>query len=116
MVRVPGSLTVTIVKNPPATTVRRLPTDPAPAAPTLIVKKNCHVEVQRQTEDVSLATINTEVVWIFFPPDSDTLNITATDVLRFGNRDYRMQGPAAVEYALDGDPVVVWCIAEWEAS
>lgn len=116
MERLPGSLTVTIVKRPPASTVRRLPTDPQPAAPTLITKSGCHVEVQRQGEDVGLATTNTEVVWIFLPPDADTMAITSTDLLRFGGRDFHMQGPAAVEYALDGDPVVVWCIAEWEAS
>lgn len=116
MDRLPGSLSVTIVKKPPASTVRRLPTDPAAAAPTLIVKSGCQVEVQRQTEDVGLSTLNTEVVWVFFPPDTDTMGITSTDVLRFGNRDYQMQGPAAVEYSLDGEPFVVWCIAEWEAN
>lgn len=112
----PGALEVSIVKRSAASTVRRLPTDPLPAAPTVIVKQGCHVEVQSQTENVGLATTNTELVWVFMPPDSDTLGITATDVLRWNNRDYQMQGPAAVEYGLDGEPVVVWCVAEWELS
>lgn len=116
MDRIPGSLDVTIVKRPAASTTRRLPTDPTPGQPTLVTKSGCHVEVQRQTETVGLTTSNTEVVWVFFTPDSDTLAISTTDVLRFRNRDYQMKGPAAVEYSLDGDPVVVWCVAEWEAS
>lgn len=114
--RVPGSLDVTIVKVPAAATVKRLPTDPDPVAPTLIAKSGCHVEVQRQMENTGLTAMNTEVVWVFFAPDSDTMAITATDVLRFNGRDYQMQGPAAVEYSLDGEPIVVWCVAEWEAS
>lgn len=114
--REPGGLTVTIVKRPGASTVRRLPTDPAPAAPTLIAKSGCHVEVQSQAENVGLATTNTETAWIFMPVDSDTTAITGTDALRFNNRDWQMQGPAAVEYGVDGDPIIVWCIARWEAS
>lgn len=113
--REPGSLTVTIVKKPAASTVRRLPTDPLPADPTLIVKTGCHVEVQSQTESTGLVNTNLENVWVFLPVDSDTLAITATDVLRFNNRDYQMQGPAAVEYSIDGDPIIVWCVARWEA-
>ncbi len=114
--REPGSLSVTIVRKPAASTVRRLPTDPVPAAPTLIVKSGCHVETQTQTESTGLTNTNLETVWIFMPPDADTMAITGTDVLRFGSRDYQMQGPAAVEYGIDGDPVIVWCIARWEAS
>lgn len=116
MERDAGSLTVTIVKKPAATTVRRLPTDPMPAAPTTIAKSGCHVETQSQLENAGLANTNTETVWIFLPPDADTVAITATDVLRFGSRDYQMQGPAAVEYSIDGEPIIVWCIARWEAS
>lgn len=116
MERDAGSLTVTIVKKPAATTVRRLPTDPMPAAPTTIVKSGCHVETQSQLENAGLANTNIETVWIFLPPDADTVAITATDVLRFGSRDYQMQGPAAVEYSIDGEPIIVWCIARWEAS
>lgn len=116
MERDAGSLTVTIVKKPAATTVRRLPTDPMPAAPTTIVKSGCHVETQSQLENAGLANTNTETVWIFLPPDAATVAITATDVLRFGSRDYQMQGPAAVEYSIDGEPIIVWCIARWEAS
>lgn len=114
--RIPGSLDVTIVKRPPSTTVRSLPTDPLPPAPTTIVKSGCHVETQSQTENVGLTTTNIEVVWVFFPPDSDSMTITSSDVLRFNGRDYHMQGPAAVEYSLDGEAIVVWCIARWEAS
>lgn len=114
--RTVGNLSVTIVKRPPSSTVRRLPTDPQPAAAVTITKAGCLVESQSRAEDVGLATRNVEVAWFFLPPDSDTLAITATDVLRFNNRDFQMQGPAAVEYGLDGDPVVVWCVAQWEAS
>jgi hypothetical protein len=114
--RIPGSLDVTIVKRPPATTVRSLPTDPLPPAPATIVKSGCHVETQSQAESAGLATTNTEVVWIFLPPDSDSMAITSSDVLRFNNRDYHMQGPAAVEYSIDGDPIIVWCICRWEAT
>lgn len=113
--REPGSLTVTIVKKPAETTVRRLPTDPLPADPVLIPKAGCHVEVQSQIESTGLTNTNLVNVWVFMPVDSDTLGITATDVLRFGNRDYQMQGPASVEYSLDGEPIIVWCIARWEA-
>jgi hypothetical protein len=116
MSRIPGSLEVTIVKKPPGTTVRSLPTDPQPAAPQLIVKQGCHVETQSQIENVGLSAINTELVWIFMPPDADTVAITSTDVLRFASRDYQMQGPASVEYGVDGDSIQVWCIARWEAS
>lgn len=111
-----GGLSVTIVKVPPASTVRSLPTDPLPDAPTEIVKSGCLVEVQSQTEESGLVNTNTEVVWVFMPPDADSMAVGATDVLRFGNRSYQMQGPAAVEYSLDGEPVVVWCVAKWEAS
>lgn len=111
-----GGLSVTIVKRPAASTVRSLPTDPLPDAPTEIVKSGCLVEVQSQTETVGLANTNTEIAWVFLPPDADSMAITGTDVLRFNNRDYHMQGPAAVEYGLDGDPVVVWCITKWEAT
>lgn len=114
--RQPGSLTVTIVKHPPSSTIRSLPTDPLPAAPTTIAKSGCLVETQSQNESVGLSVTNTELVWIFLPPDSDTMSIGSTDVLRFNNRDYHMQGPAAVEYSIDGDPIVVWCIARWEES
>lgn len=113
--RQPGSLTVTIVKRPPASTIRRLPTDPPPAAPVVIAKQGCHVEVQSQTESTGLANTNLEIVWFFLPPDSDTTSIVATDVLQFNGRDYQVQGPAAVEYSIDGDPIIVWCIARWEA-
>ena len=116
MERDSGSLTVTIVKKPAASTVRRLPTDPLPAAPTTIVKHGCHVETQSQIENSGLANTNQETVWIFLPPDADTVAITATDVLQFGVREYQMQGPAAVEYSIDGEPIIVWCIARWEAS
>jgi hypothetical protein len=114
--RIPGSLDVTIVKRPAASTVRSLPTDPPPPAPTTILKSGCLVETQSQNESAGLSTTNTELVWIFLPPDSDTMAITSTDVLRFNNRDYHLQGPAAVEYSLDGDPIIVWCICRWEAS
>jgi hypothetical protein len=107
---------VTIVKKPASSTIRSLPTDPAPAAPQLIVVQGCHVETQSQTENVGLFAINTELVWIFMPPDSDTVAITSTDVLRFGGRDYQMLGPASVEYGIDGEARQVWCIARWEAS
>jgi len=116
MSRIPGSLQVTIVKKPPGTTVRSLPTDPAPAAPRLIVKYGCHVETQSQMENIGLSAINTELVWVFMPADDDTVAITSTDVLRFSGRDYQMQGPASQEYGIDGDAVQVWCIARWEAS
>ena len=116
MSRVPGSLDVTIVKKPASSTVRSLPTDPQPSAPQLIVKHGCHVETQSQTENVGLFAINTELVWIFMPPDDDTTAITSTDVLRFAGRDYQMLGPASTEYGVDGDAVQVWCIARWEAS
>lgn len=111
-----GSLEVTIVKHPASTTVRALPTDPPPPPPTTIVKPGCLVETQSQAESVGLSTTNTELVWIFLPPDPDSTAITSTDVLRFNGRDYHMQGPAAVEYSIDGDPIIVWCIARWEAS
>lgn len=111
-----GQLSVTIVKRPPASTIRSLPTDPLPDPAVELVKSGCLVEVQAQTESPGLATMNTETVWVFMPPDSDSMGIVATDVLRFGSRDYQMQGPAAVEYGLDGEPVVVWCTAKWEAS
>ena len=111
-----GSLEVTIVKRSAASTIRALPTDPLPPAPTTIVKTGCHVEIQSQTESAGLATTNTELAWIFFPPDADSLGITATDALRFNGRDYQMQGPAAVEYGLDGEALIVWCIARWEAT
>lgn len=114
--RIPGSLEVTIVKKPPGSTVRNLPTDAAPASPQLIVKQGCHVETQSQTENVGLFAINTELVWIFMPADADTVAITSTDLLRFGARDYQMLGPASVEYGIDGDAQQVWCIARWEAS
>ena len=114
--REPGALSVTIVKKPASSTVRRLPTDPLPAAPVEIVKSGCHVETQSQLENAGLANTNTETVWIFLPVDADTVAITATDVLRFGSREYQVQGPAAVEYSVDGDPVIVWCICRWEAS
>lgn len=113
--REPGSLTVTIVKKPAATTIRRLPTDPLPADPNLIVKTGCHVEVQSQIESTGLVNTNLVNVWVFLPADADTMAIEATDVLRFNNRDYQMQGPAAVEYGLDGEPIIVWCVARWEA-
>jgi len=116
MSRIPGSLEVTIVKKPAGSNVRNLPTDPAPAAPQLIVKQGCHVETQSQTENVGLFAINTEMVWIFMPADADTVAITSTDLLRFGARDYQMLGPASVEYGIDGDAQQVWCIARWEAS
>lgn len=111
-----GSLSVTIVKRTGSTTIRALPTDPLPPAPTTIVKSGCHVETQSQAESVGLSTTNTETVWIFLPPDTDTVAITATDVLQFNGRDYHMQGPAAVEYGIDGEPIIVWCICRWEAS
>ena len=114
--REPGRQSVTIVKRPASSTVRRLPTDPAPAEPVTIAKTGCLVETQSQREDAGLANLNSELVWIFMPADADTMSITATDVLRFGSRDYQMQGPAAVEFSIDGDPVIVWCIARWEAS
>jgi hypothetical protein len=114
--RIPGSLDVTIVKRPASTTIRNLPTDPLPPAPTTIVKSGCLVETQSQAESVGLSTTNTELVWIFLPPDSDTVAIGSTDVLRFNGRDYHMQGPAAVEYSIDGDAIIVWCICRWEAS
>lgn len=111
-----GSQDVTIVKRPASTTVRQLPTDPPPPAPTTIVKAGCLVETQSQAESVGLSVTNTETVWIFLPPDSDTMTIASTDILRFNGRDYHMQGPAAVEYALDGQPIIVWCICRWEAT
>lgn len=112
----PGSLDLTIVKRTPQSTVRRLPTDPLPAAPTLIVKSGCHIETQSQIEIVGLSTTNSELVWAFLPPDSDTMAIDSTDALRFNGRDYQMIGPASVEYAIDGEPIQVWCIARWEES
>ena len=114
--RNPGSQDVIIVKRPPATTVRSLPTDPLPPTPTTIVKSGCLVETQSQNESIGLNVTNTELVWIFLPPDADTMTIGSTDTLRFNGRDYQMQGPAAVEYGIDGDPFVVWCICRWEAS
>lgn len=114
--RTVGNLSVTIVKVAPSATVRRLPTDPAPAAPVAITKHGCLVESQSRAEDVGLATQNVELAWFFLPPDADTLAISSTDVLRFNNRDFKMQGPAAVEYNLDGEAVVVWCVAQWEAN
>lgn len=116
MTREPGSLSVTILKRPPADTIRSLPTDPALPEPTQIVKTGCHVEKQSQTETDGLAMTNSEVAWIFFLPDSDSMAITGSDVLRFGGRDFHMQGPAVIEYGLDGEPVMVWCIAKWEAN
>lgn len=116
MSRIPGSLEVTIVKILPGSTVRSLPTDAAAPAPELIVKQGCHVETKSQTENVGLFAINTELVWIFMPPDADTVAITSTDVLRFADRDYQMLGPSSMEYGIDGDVQQVWCIARWEAS
>lgn len=116
MIGLPGSLDVVIVKRPPASTVRRLPTDPVAAAPVTVLVSGCHVEVQRQTEDIGLTALNTEVAWFFLPVTSDTRAIQSTDALRFGGRDYQMQGPASLEFTLDGDAVQVWCVGRWEAS
>lgn len=114
--RTVGNLSVTIVKVPASSTVRSLPTDALPAAPVTITKTGCLVESQSRAEEIGLASRNVELAWFFFPPDSDTLAISSFDVLRFNNRDFTMQGPAAIEYNLDGEPVVVWCVAQWEAS
>lgn len=114
--REPGGLSVTILKRSAADTIRSLPTDPALPAPTQIVKTGCHVEKQSQTETDGLAMTNSEVAWVFLPPDEDSMSISGSDVLRFGGRDFHMQGPAIVEYNLEGEPVVVWCIAKWEAN
>jgi len=112
----PGWLTVTLVKRPATSTVRRLPTDPAPAALVETSVAGCHFEVQRQSEDTELTTINTEVAWFFLPPTPLTLGITATDSLRFGGREYKVQGPAVVEYFLDGEASQVRCMGRWEQS
>lgn len=112
----PGALDVVVVKRPPASTVRRLPTDPLPGVPVTFTVPGCHVEIQRVSEDTGLTTINNEVAWFFLPPTAVAKAISSTDLLRFGGRDYQVQGPPAVEYALDGDAVQVWCVGRWEAS
>lgn len=108
----PGEDTVVLLKRA-AVTRRKLPTDPATAPDTRITKTGCQVEVQRPAETVDLTTVNSEIVWVFLPIDTDARGLTPADAIEFNSRVYEMQGPAAVE-TVDGEEVQVWCTAKWE--
>ncbi len=110
----PGEDTVVLLKRPERTT-RRLPTDPQPAADGRIPKTGCHVEVQRPTEVVDLATKDSEIAWIFLPVDADAAGLTQADAIEFNGRVYEMQGPAVVE-RMFGEEIQVWCTVKWEAG
>lgn len=108
----PGEDTVVLLKRA-AVTKRRLPSDPAPTPEQRITKTGCQVEVQRPAEVLELATVNSELAWVFLPVDDDARALIATDAIEFNGRVYEMQGPAVVE-TVDGEEVQVWCTVKWE--
>ena len=112
MLDTPGDDTVTLLKRPMRTT-RRLPTDPPVATATEIVKTGCHVEIQRPAVVIELATVNSELAWVFLPVDDDARGLLPSDAIKIGTRTYEMQGPAVVE-RIDGEEIQVWCTAKWE--
>lgn len=105
-----------VIRTRSRTTTRDRLNSKTPDQDRLTSKSGCLFEIQRPAETEQLATVDSEIAWVFLPVDDDTRAITTFDAIDFDGRTFEMRGPRAIERTLDGEEVQVWCTVQWQAG